>query len=172
MISTSRIRIAQRAGFIAIAVLCLAAFSLAQETGNCTKHEAATRPDCPGAIAFFEQMQAAVTAGDKTKLASMVSYPLRAAQNGKRIQIRTRQQFIERYSDVFNSAVVCAIKAAKSSDVWGNYQGFMVGNGAIWWDAVIPASVKDPQLDSGKYPFKIIAINNEGVTVSGCINAK
>ena len=27
--------------------------------------------------------------------------------------------------------------------MWGNYQGFMVGNGVIWWDAVIPASVKE-----------------------------
>jgi hypothetical protein len=168
MFSTSLVRLAQRSICIAIAAACMAGLSLAQETGNCTTHEPASRPDCPGAIAFFQKLQAAVSAGDKTTLASMVSYPMRTAQNGKRVEIRTRQQFLQRYPQLFNPAVVCAIKGAKNSDVWGNYRGFMVGNGVIWWDAVIPASLRNPQPDSGKYPFKIIAINNEGATVPGC----
>ncbi len=101
-------------------------------------------------------------------MAAMVSYPLHATQNGKRIQIRTRQQLLQKYSQLFNPAVVCAIMSAKASDVWGNYQGFMIGNGVIWWDAVIPSTEKNPQTESGKYSFKVIAINNEGVRVRGC----
>lgn len=168
MFSTSLVRLAQRSICIAIAIACLAGFSSAQETGNCTTHEPDTRPDCLGAIAFFQQLQAAVNTGNKNKLASMVDYPMHAAQNGKRVQIRTRRQFLQEYSKLFNPAVVCAIRSAKDSDVWGNYQGFMIGSGVIWWDAVIPNSVKNPQPDSGKYPFKIIAINNVGVTTPGC----
>ena len=72
------------------------------------------------------------------------------------------------YSQLFTPASGCAIKAAKTSDVWGNYQGFMVGSGVIWWDQIIPASVKNPDLNSGNYPFKIIAINNQDVMVPGC----
>jgi hypothetical protein len=172
MCSISPGRLAYRSLCIVIAITCLAGLSLAQETGNCTTRETATRPDCPGAIAFFQKLQAAVSAGDKTALASMVSYPMRAAQNGKRIQIRTRQQFLQVYPQLFNPAVICAIKSAGASDVWGNDQGFMVGRGVIWWDAVIPSSVKNPQPDPGKYPFKIISLNGESVMTPGCRNAK
>lgn len=157
---------------LVIGVACLAALSMAQEPGNCITHDPSTRPDCPGAIAFFQKLQAAVNAGAENQLASMVGYPMHAMQNGKRIQLRTRQQFLNQYQKLFNPAVVCAIKNAKDSDVWGNYQGFMVGNGVIWWDAVIPASVKNPQPDSGKYPFKVISINNENVTAPGCTSEK
>lgn len=168
MSSTSLVRLARYSLRIAIAIACLAGLSLAQETGNCTTREPATRSDCPGAIVFFQQVQAAVTTGNKTALASMVSYPMRAALNGKRVQIRTRHQFLQMYPQLFNRTVVCAIKSAKDSDVWGNYQGFMVGNGVIWWDAVIPTAGKNPQPDSGTYPFKIISLNNESVTTPEC----
>jgi hypothetical protein len=168
MYPTSPLRPALRFICMAISIACLAGLSIAQDTGNCTAHEPATRRDCPGAITFFLQMQVAVNAVDKNQLASMVSYPVNTTQNGKRIQIRTRQQFLHKYSQLFSPAVVCAIKSAKGSDVWGNYQGFMIGGGVIWWDAIIPSSEKNPQPDPGKYPFKIIAINNEGVTVQGC----
>ncbi len=86
--------------------------------------------------------------------------------------IRNRQQFLQAYSQVFTPQVICAVEAAKPSDVWGNYQGFMVGQGVIWWDQIIPASVKNPQPDSGKYPFKIIAVNNQDVSVPGCTKDK
>jgi hypothetical protein len=172
MFSISPLRLAHHSLCIAIAITCLACGSVAQETGNCTAHDASSRPDCPGAIAFFDKLRAAVNAGDKSRLASMVSYPMRASQNGQPIQIRTRQQFLQKYPQLFDPAVICAIKSAKDSDVWGNYQGFMIGRGVIWWDAVIPASVKNPQPESGKYPFKIISINNQNVTAPGCADAK
>ena len=156
--------------FTVLAILTCA--SIAQDVGNCTVHDPSTRTDCPGAIAFFQKLQTAVNGGDKNQLASMVSYPMHAMQNGKRIQVRTRQQFLSQYPKLFTPAVLCAIKAAKDSDVWGNYQGFMVGSGVIWWDAVIPASVKNPQTDSGKYPFKIISINSENVMAQGCSAGK
>jgi hypothetical protein len=172
MFPTSPVRLAYRSLCIVVAITCLTGASKAQETGNCTAHDASSRPDCPGAIAFFDKLQAAVNAGDKSGLASMVSYPMRASQNGKRIQIRSRQQFLQKYSQLFNPAVICAIKSAKDSNVWGNYQGFMIGRGVIWWDAVIPASVKNPQPDFGKYPFKIISINSQYVMAPGCADAK
>jgi hypothetical protein len=168
MLSHSPAFLVSRLLRILIVLACLACASIAQDVGNCTVHDPSTRPDCPGAIAFFQKMQAAVNASEKDRLASMVSYPMHAMQNGKRIQVRTRQQFLSQYPRLFTPAVVCAIKTAKASDVWGNYQGFMVGGGVIWWDAVIPASVKNPRSDSGNYPFKIISINNENVMSPGC----
>ncbi len=161
-------RLVQRFVWVLPAIACFAALALAQDTGNCTSHDASTRPDCPDAIAFFQRLQAAVKVGDKAQLASMVSYPLRTSQHGHRVKIRNRQQFLQAYSQVFSAPVICAVEAAEPSDVWGNYQGFMVGNGVIWSDQIIPASVKNAEPDSGKYPFKIIAINNQDVSVSAC----
>jgi hypothetical protein len=155
-----------------LAIGCFAAVALAQDIGNCTSHDPSTRPDCPDAIVFFQKLQAAVKAGDKAQLASMVNFPLRTSQHGQRVRIRNWQQFLQAYSQVFTPQVICAVEAAKPSDVWGNYQGFMVGQGVIWWDQIIPVSVKNPQPDSGKYPFKIIAVNNQDVSVPGCTKDK
>jgi hypothetical protein len=154
--------------WILLAAACLVTPAMAQDTGNCTVKDPSTRPDCPGAIAFFEKLQAAVKDGDKNQLASMVAYPLRSFQNGKRVQVRTRDRFLKQYLRMLTPAVICAIGAAKTSDVWGNDQGFMVGRGVIWWDQIIPATAKNPEVDSGKYPFKVVAINNQDVMVPGC----
>src|SRR5579863_5277584 len=99
--------------WVLLAVGCFAAVALAQDTGNCTAHDASTRPDCPDAIAFFQRLQGAVKAGDKARLASMVSYPLRTSQHGQRVNLRNRQQFLQAYSQLFTPAVVCVIEAAK-----------------------------------------------------------
>lgn len=153
---------------IALAIGCLAGLALAQDAGNCTSHDTSTRPDCSDATAFFEKFQAALKTGDKTQLASMVNYPLRVSRHGQRIIIRNQEQFLRSYSQLFTPAVICAVEAAKPSDVWGNYQGFMVAQGVIWWDQIIPASAKNPEATSGKYPFKIIAVNSANIPTSAC----
>jgi hypothetical protein len=171
MFSVSVPKPGRRFVWMLLAVGCFAAVALAQDAGNCTVHDVSTRPDCPSAIAFFQKLQIAVRAGNKAQLASMVNYPLRAGLSGKKIQIRTRTQFLKDYAKLFTPGVVCAITSAKDSEVWGNYQGFMIGKGVIWWDQiipVIPASIKDRNVVSSNYPFKIITINNEDVMVPGC----
>lgn len=172
MFSVSIPKFVRRVACVLLAIGCFAALALAQDNGNCTSHDVSTRPDCPDAIAFFQRLQAAVEAGDKAQLASMVSYPLRTALHGQRVNLRNRQQFLQAYPQLFTPAVVCAIEAAKPSDVWGNYQGFMVGQGVIWWDQIIPSSVKNPEPNFGNYPFKIIAINNQDVSAPGCTKPK
>ena len=172
MFSVSVPKFGKRVVWTFLAIVCFATVALAQDAGNCTVHDASTRPDCPSAIAFFQKLQVAVKAGNQAQLASMVNFPWRISQHGQRVNIRSRQQFLQAYPQVFTPAVVCAVEAAKASDVWGNYQGFMVGQGVIWWEQIIPASVKNPQPDSGKYPFKIIAVNNQDVSVPGCTKDK
>ena len=51
-----------------------------------------------------------------------------------------------------------AILQATADDVWGNYRGFMVGRGVIWFDVVIPSDKSVPG-DTKKYPFKVITVN-------------
>jgi len=54
---------------------------------------------------------------------------------------------------------------------WGSYIGFTFDSGELWWEGIIPAgetpdtSAKDYWT---KYPFKIIAFNNERGSMNGC----
>jgi hypothetical protein len=54
--------------------------------------------------------------------------------------------------------VRAAILQATADEVWGNYRGFMVGRGVIWFDAVISSDKSVPG-DTTKYPFKVITVN-------------
>ena len=52
---------------------------------------------------------------------------------------------------------------ATEEDVWGKYSGFTINHGAIWFDGIIPhGEHPDPSAPDywTKYPFKVIAINN------------
>lgn len=148
---------------------CFAVVALAQqEAGNCGAENSARRPDCPQAIAFFRQMQSALNLDQPDKVALMINFPLHTTLNGKRTQIRSKQQLLNSYAQIFTERVRCAIDAAREADVWGNYQGFMIGSGVIWWDRILPTSETHPEQNAEKYPFKIISVNNLDVAVPGC----
>lgn len=126
-------------------------------TGNCTHPDPSTRPDCPDAIAFLGKFQDALKRNDHEAVASLVNYPLLATPD-KKIHVRSRGQLLANYDSVFNPQVRAAILQATADDVWGNYRGFMVGRGVIWFDAVIPSDNSVPA-DTTKYPFKVITVN-------------
>ena len=68
--------------------LILAATSMfGQNVGNCTAKDSSTRPDCPGAIAFFQKLQAAVKAGQRPEVAAMIQYPVTIFVHGKQAGI-------------------------------------------------------------------------------------
>ena len=133
----------------------------AQSDGNCTHPDPATRPDCSGAIAFLAKFQDALKQHDREAVASLVRYPLLVTAGGK-MHIRSRSQLLANYQRVFSAPVRAAILKASADDVWGNANGFMVGGGVIWFDAIIPRNER-PDVSAPdywkKYPFKIITVN-------------
>ena len=149
---------------VLIASVFLVARSMAQaEEGNCTVREASYRPDCPLAISFLEKLQAALHNNDRNAVASLVHYPLLTTLHAKKVQIASRPELLAHYQEIFDSGVRCAILNATAKDVWGNWQGFMIGNGAIWFDGIIPATEK---VDTNapdywtKHPLRVITVNN------------
>ena len=47
--------------------------------------------------------------------------------------------------------------------MWENSNGFMIADGTVWWGAIIPAAPPGsapPDITPGKYPFKVITVNN------------
>jgi hypothetical protein len=136
---------------------------LAAQTGNCTTIDASTRPDCPGALKFFARVQRAIRADDRQTVAALINYPMLTRLNHKRIHIRSRKELLSHFDQVFDADTRCAILGATERDVWGNWRGFSIGDGAIWFDAIIPPA-KTPDIHAPdywtKYPFKIITVNN------------
>lgn len=132
-----------------------------QPTGNCTHPDVATRPDCPGAIAFLAKFQDALKRDDRPAVAALVHYPLLATEGGRK-QIRSRAGLLAKFNSIFNAQVRAAILSATADDVWGNQNGFMIGRGVIWFDGIIPPNAHpDPSApdDWKKYPFKVITVN-------------
>jgi len=133
------------------------------QPGNCILIDDSSRPDCAGAIAFFGRIQTALKNDDRQALASLIHYPLLTSLNRKKTRIHSRRELLSHFDDVFDIGVRCAISNATSKDVWGNWQGFTIGGGDVWFDEIIPPGenpdVKAPDYWT-KYPFRIITINN------------
>ena len=116
-----------------------------------------SRPDCPQAVTFFSNFQEGIRHADRAAVSAMIGYPLRVRLDGKTALIRNKRQLLQNYDRVFDAAVRCAILAARTSDVWGNWRGFTVSRGAVWWErSAVPDS-----------PFKLITVNNEAY-YEGC----
>jgi hypothetical protein len=128
--------------------------------GNCTHPDPATRPDCPEALAFLAKFQDALKSNDRKAVAPLVSYPLLVTGAPGRMQVRSRAQLLSSFDGIFTATVRRAILKATPDDVWGNSRGFMIGDGVIWFDAVIPMKLAGhPTAPGAKYPFKLITVN-------------
>jgi hypothetical protein len=137
--------------------------ALAEEKPQCIL------PDCDQAKAFFQTFQKAVDAGKKQEVVGMVRYPLHSYRNGKAMVFKTKTQLLASYDTVFTSGVRCAITTATLDDVWGNWRGFTISAGAIWWDRIIPSSAANVQpSDLSKYPFGVFGVNHSPETDKQC----
>jgi len=83
--------------------------------------------------AFLAELQAAVSQGDKTIVAGMVSYPLLVIHGSTRTRVRTQAQFLSHYDSIFDAHVRRAIAQQSAKCLFGNYQGTMIGDGEIWY---------------------------------------
>jgi AICAR transformylase/IMP cyclohydrolase PurH len=94
------------------------------------------------ARAFLAELQAAVQANDKDKIAGMISYPLNFIHDGKRARIRDKQTFLARYDAIFNEHVRDAIQKQSAHCLFGNANGEMIGRGEVWFSEMGDGSVK------------------------------
>jgi hypothetical protein len=94
------------------------------------------------ARAFLAQLQAAVQANDKDKIAGMISYPLNVIHAGKRARIRDKQTFLARYDNIFDEHIRQTILKQSARCLFGNANGEMIGNGEVWFSEMGDGSVK------------------------------
>jgi len=164
----NRLRLQNYLGLICLAILLAHTTDLpAQEKPQCAL------PDCDQAKAFFQKFQAAVNADQREEAAKLVRYPLRSYRNGKATVVQNTTQFLSEYDAIFDAPARCALKAASVDDVWGNWRGFTVGAGLIWWDRIIPDAAGNPSVsDLTKYPFGVFSVNHGPGVAKGCGDAK
>jgi hypothetical protein len=94
------------------------------------------------ARAFLADLQAAVQANDKEKIAGMISYSLNFIHEGKRARIRDKQTFLARYDTIFNEHIRSTILKQSSHCLFGNANGEMIGSGEVWFTELGDGSVK------------------------------
>jgi hypothetical protein len=94
------------------------------------------------ARAFLAELQAAVQANDKEKIAGMISYPLNFIHDGRRSRIRDKQTFLARYNNIFTEHIRKTILRQSAHCLFGNYQGEMIGDGEVWFSEMDNGSVK------------------------------
>ncbi|WFD09850.1 hypothetical protein [Tepidibacter hydrothermalis] len=98
---------------------------------------------------MFNEVKKFVSEDNKEKVSEYILYPLRVNHDKSTREIKTPQEFIENYDNIFTKEVKEALLNQDVKDTFVNYQGVMVGNGEIWFGS---------SQDSSKYG--IIAINN------------
>jgi hypothetical protein len=86
--------------------------------------------------AFLGDLQAAVRADKPAAVADLIVFPLRVNKPALKGFVRTRGEFLRSYASIFTPEVRTAILKQTPSELFRNWQGFMIGNGEIWFNGV------------------------------------
>jgi hypothetical protein len=97
---------------------------------------------------FLKVLQGLVSRDKKEDVMKLIHFPITVKISGKKQVLKSKEALLKNYAQAFNSNVKDAILKQKTSDLFVNWQGIMIGNGQIWF-----RPMPDGQL-------KIVAINN------------
>jgi len=111
---------------------------------------AAAGTDAAQVAAFLKSLQAAVALGNRTKVATLVHFPLNAWIDGEETVVRSESEFQARYSRIFDAEVKRAIAEANVDTLLADQQGIRLDNGRVWFRP----------LPDRKNAIRIVAIND------------
>jgi hypothetical protein len=86
--------------------------------------------------AFLRELQAAVAADERTRVAAMVSYPLKATIHGQVVRLGSARQFLAHYDELLPQTTRALIAAQSYEALFVNSQGVMIGSGQLWFSGV------------------------------------
>lgn len=98
----------------------------------------------------YELLRTALLENDKDTFADYIAYPINATIDGKKTEIKNKEEFIRTFDNIMNEDMKGAFLNQKLENFFVNYQGIMVGNGQFWFN----------QLEGTAHKFSIYAINN------------
>jgi hypothetical protein len=114
--------------------------------------EAGAQENLPPKHAFVRDLQRALRSDDRAWIADHMSYPVR--YHGKVAGvIRNRSDFVRNYARLVSERLRSAILAQRPEEVFENWQGLMIGDGAhnMWARDTAPG-------DAARY--EIVTIND------------
>lgn len=96
------------------------------------------------ARAFVQHLQTLVASDDRQQIATLIAYPLRINRGPKnRTLIRSRADFLAHYDSIITPKVRSALANKNAARcLFYNSNGFMIGNGEIWFDGDSASSLK------------------------------
>ena len=124
---------------------------------------------------FFYKLKEATRLNDKDWFAENTLYPITISRGKDKILIKNKKKFKQNYKLLINELVKKAIMCQKFDDLFVNWNGIMVGQGAVWFESIYegsknsnnfeitPAKEKDIKKnlnDRSKWTYKIIALHD------------
>lgn len=111
-------------------------------------------PVTHGDKVFCEQIKKAFLTNNIEWLSRVVSYPLTLKQNDKTITLNNSSDFKKYATAILTAHLKSAVQNQLPDSLFKNWQGVMIGNGAIWFSAI----KETPDVD---WRHRIIGINPE-----------
>jgi hypothetical protein len=103
--------------------------------------------------AFVASLKAATDANDRTAVSSMIRYPLAVHIGDRTFRAHTPEEFLHEYDRIMNRAVRKAIDDPQSSKcLFFSSQGFMIGDGEVWFEKVSSGVHKVITINLGAVP--------------------
>jgi hypothetical protein len=85
---------------------------------------------------FLEALQAAVRRGDAAAVSALVSFPLSVTRKSGQGWVRTKAQFVKKFSSIFDSALRKEILSLRSEELFGSSHGVETGSGSLVFSRV------------------------------------
>jgi hypothetical protein len=82
---------------------------------------------------FLADLQHAVAADDAAQVAAMGRYPVEVVIGKKKRRVKTRDELQKLYPEIFTGCLKRVIAETRPEDLFANYQGVMLGGGAMWF---------------------------------------
>jgi hypothetical protein len=84
----------------------------------------------------LERLQTAVAGDDRSGVAALVRYPLKARTGAEVLRIGNAKAFVERYDDIVTPAVAKAIAGQRYAGLFVSQNGVMLGSGEVWINGI------------------------------------
>lgn len=83
---------------------------------------------------FAEKIVRLVKESRKEMLAECIRYPIRVDAGGAEMEIKNAEEFVRNYDRIANDAWKERVLAADTAHIAGNYMGYWIGDGAVWFE--------------------------------------
>lgn len=135
------------ASLILVSISLIESSAQTTKEGPCEEGRSAPRFSVAGttenqARSFLENLQKAVAADDRSKVASMVRYPISAWTRNRNVRIRTRASFVASYPSIFTQSLKKTVENARTECLFVNWKGVMIHRGEIWLGAKADGSLQ------------------------------